>query len=239
MRNELFKEPPPDIEFPYFEVVYYDQPESVGIKIKATDGRSERWQEESRTIHGDGSINDWRSSDEGTQYRWKQKVGELLKEGFLLRDHHLKTTLEPMIGRRCFLVDFPQDYKLFTQTKDGRMDHYLIGSETASAFRSPQEFFLHALWLMKGAKSRRGGSPDCECKYCDGSRTQQEIDEDYQLPGRKDSGHRSSGRHAGPSAASSETIIQQAKDYRNIKKPSTGVQQAASKGIESIDLALV
>lgn len=36
-----------------------------------------------------------------------------------------------MKGRRRFLTDFPPDYKLFTQTKDGRTDHYLVGTAPA------------------------------------------------------------------------------------------------------------
>ena len=151
-----------------------------------------------------------------------------------------------MVDRRCFLIDFPPDYKLFTHTKDGRMDHYLIGmparpcplpwfstrflvapgSKTVSSFRSPQEFFLHARWLMMGAEENSEGYPACECKYCGVTRSQREIDQEFQLPGRKgsrhkDSGH-TSGRHGGSSsAATSGTIISQAKDYRNLKKPNT------------------
>lgn len=148
--------------------------------------------------------------------------------------------LRPMMGRRCFLIDFPPDYKMFTHTKDGRVDHYLIGmpvrpcllpwfsmfasgSKTVSSFRSPQEFFLHARWLMMGAEVNSEGYPVCECKYCGGTRSQREIDQEFQLPGRKDSRHKSSGHRNGgaSSTATSEKIILQAKDYRNLKKPST------------------
>jgi len=98
------------------------------------------------------------------------------------------------------------------------------GSKYVSAFRSPQEFFLHGRWLIMGADMNKG-SPDCSCKYCD-KRTQKEIDEEFQLPaGRTGSGHlgQHSGRPGGSSsAATSGTIINQAKDYRNLKKPTTG-----------------
>ena len=71
------------------------------------------------------------------------------------------------------------------------------------------------------------GLPNCQCKYCDGTRTQKEIDRDFHLPGPKDSSHKGSGYYSGrlggsSSAATSEKIIMQAKDYRNLKKPSTG-----------------
>lgn len=65
----------------------------------------------------------------------------------------------------------------------------------------------------------------CGCKYCTPTRKQRDIDKEYQLPGLKDSGHKGSGsgRHgASSSAATSETIIMRAKDYRNLKKPSAG-----------------
>lgn len=69
------------------------------------------------------------------------------------------------------------------------------------------------------------GTRACRCKYCDPTRKQRDIDREYQLPGHKDSGHKGSGsgRHgASSSAATSETIIMRAKDYRNLKKPSAG-----------------
>jgi hypothetical protein len=77
---------------------------------------------------------------------------------------------------------------------------------------------------MTGADMDSDGSPDCECKYCGPIRSQGEIDREYELPGHRDSGQKGSGRHGGSSsaAATSETIIMQAKDYRNLKKPSTG-----------------
>ena len=89
MRSEVHKEPPPDLEFPYFKVTYYDQPESVGITIKTTDGRSKRWPDCSQTFHSDGSINNWQVSEEDQQYHWKQKLGELLRDSFLLVDQDL------------------------------------------------------------------------------------------------------------------------------------------------------
>jgi hypothetical protein len=90
MRGDFHKEPPLDIEFPYFEVVYYDQPESVGITINATDGRSKRWPDCSQTMESDGSINIWEPADDGAQHTWRQKLGEFLTDRFLLVDPKLK-----------------------------------------------------------------------------------------------------------------------------------------------------
>ena len=89
MQGDFLKEPPPDIEFPCFEVIYYDRPESVGITIKATDARSNRWPDCGQTILADGSINNWQPSDEDTQHQWRQKLGEFLTDKFLLADSHL------------------------------------------------------------------------------------------------------------------------------------------------------
>ena len=74
---------------------------------------------------------------------------------------------------------------------------------------------------MMGAEENSEGYPACECKYCGVIRSQREIDQEFQLPGRKNSHHKNpSGRHGGVSSgATSEVIISQAKDYRNLKKP--------------------
>ena len=154
MRSEFHKEPPPDLEFPSFEVTYYDKPASAGITVKTTDARRRRWPDSSQSFHNDGSISGLKPSSEDTQHQWRQKLGELLTDKFLLVDEHLSgmictllfflsqsnssplvcstVHLRPMAGRRCFLIDFPSDYKLFTHTKDGRIDHYLIGTPILS-----------------------------------------------------------------------------------------------------------
>lgn len=89
MRGEVYKEPPPDVEFPYFEVTYYDRPPSAGITIKVTDARSERWPDSSQSFHSDGSISGLKVSHEDTQHQWRQKLGELLRDKFLLADERL------------------------------------------------------------------------------------------------------------------------------------------------------
>ena len=90
MRAEAHREPPPDLEFPHFKVTYFDVPQSVGITITTTDGRSERWLDCSQGLHSDGSINSWQPSDEEVEYVWKQKIGELLTDWFLMTDPRLR-----------------------------------------------------------------------------------------------------------------------------------------------------
>jgi hypothetical protein len=53
------------------------------------------------------------------------------------------------------------------------------GSKTASRFRSPAEFFFHAKWLADGMPVTSSGASECECTYCDRSRTQGEISTVY------------------------------------------------------------
>ena len=89
MRSETHKEPPPDIEFPCFEVTYYDQPASAGITVKVTDARSKRWPDTSQSFHSDGSISGLKPSNDDIQHQWRQKLGEILTNKFLLTDQHL------------------------------------------------------------------------------------------------------------------------------------------------------
>lgn len=101
MRGEVHRGPPPDIEFPYFEVIYYDKPASAGIRIKTTDANSKRWPDVSQSFHSDGSISGLKPSDEDTQHQWRQKLGELLTDRFLLVDDHLS-------GMICTLLFLPR-----------------------------------------------------------------------------------------------------------------------------------
>jgi hypothetical protein len=89
MGGEVHKAPPPDLEFSHFEITYYDQPESVGITIKTTDARSKRWPDCGQGLHDDGSISIMNPSNEDTQHQWRQKLGELLTDNFLLVDPQL------------------------------------------------------------------------------------------------------------------------------------------------------
>lgn len=101
MRSQFHKEPPPDLEFPYFEVTYYDQPASAGITIKTTDARSKRWPDTTQSFHSDGSISGLSTSKEDTQHQWRQKLGELLTDKFLLADEHLSGMIRALFPLLC------------------------------------------------------------------------------------------------------------------------------------------
>ena len=52
-----------------------------------------------------------------------------------------------------------------------RTDPYLFGSH-AHRFRSSNEFFPHAVWLLCDTSMKSG---NCVCKYCSGSKTMRET----------------------------------------------------------------
>lgn len=89
------------------------------------------------------------------------------------------------------LSDFPQGYRLYTRVKrvDGktmRRDTYLLGESfhvmtlslfdlcTGSTtpgcrrFKSPNEIYLHFLWLARNRPLNDIGRPKCKCCNCSG-----------------------------------------------------------------------
>ncbi|KAI0030136.1 hypothetical protein K488DRAFT_72411 [Vararia minispora EC-137] len=105
--------------------------------------------------------------DKGSQ-TWRLTIGSYI--GTIMFGH------ENTRGQsRWFLHDFPEHYELFGRekepVKDGkpyRKDRYLHGcpSTVATAFRSPNEFTRHAMWLMDGMPRDEYGHSRCLCIYC-------------------------------------------------------------------------
>jgi len=106
------------------------------------------------------------------------------------------------------IADFPANYKLFVKERQTegdnhpQKDHYLCGRPPPSPpsppvhnithhlfsggerdYRSPQEFYPHLHWLLENAQ---GVSNPCICKYCDTSRTQEQINKIFPLPPSKE-----------------------------------------------------
>lgn len=73
-----------------------------------------------------------------------------------------------MTRRRCFLNDFPSGYKLFKQTKDGRTDHYLIGTTVRShllaCFLIWSSFFVR-VEIRRRLQITSGILPPCMVAY--------------------------------------------------------------------------
>ena len=68
--------------------------------------------------------------------------------------------------RQYILRDFPAGYALFEQRRrkagpSNDRDAYLYGSTIVNCFRSPEEFFEHAEWLITNMEG------PCGCQYCD------------------------------------------------------------------------
>ncbi|TCD61957.1 hypothetical protein EIP91_007665 [Steccherinum ochraceum] len=100
----------------------------------------------------DDFVDDFVEADEKALTRWKRKVGMLVVRDFV----------KPEVQRRglkwrtdmSMLVDFPAGYTLYMRRKGDktttRKDYYLRGSSHVRQFRSPDEFYLHLIWLMSG-----------------------------------------------------------------------------------------
>ncbi|KZS87111.1 hypothetical protein SISNIDRAFT_553315 [Sistotremastrum niveocremeum HHB9708] len=98
---------------------------------------------------------------------WRKKIGDHLAGGIL--------QLSDASSAHYSLSDFPSGYTLFEHRKGDRYsikrrDRYLYGSGSVMRFRSPEEFYPHGEWLIRGASS----SIPCECKYCSPSSTRRD-----------------------------------------------------------------
>ncbi|KZT34604.1 hypothetical protein SISSUDRAFT_1122140 [Sistotremastrum suecicum HHB10207 ss-3] len=98
--------------------------------------------------------------------KWLKKIGHYIAQFFLL----------PLFPSGVFpdhveyrLKSWPDGYRLYIHRSGDRQcprkDLYLYGSKRVKCFRSPEEFFEHAVWLMKGGE---GSGEDCECQHCAG-----------------------------------------------------------------------
>ncbi|KAG9093977.1 hypothetical protein FS749_013355 [Ceratobasidium sp. UAMH 11750] len=107
--------------------------------------------------------------------KWCRKAGA----------HVAKVCLKEQMYSGFSMDGFPQGYALFCHHKtslgkEDRNDVYLYGAKGGIRFRSPNEFLLHAQWLMEGAKEDK-----CKCKWCTGgfSCSQIKINARFNLPG--------------------------------------------------------
>jgi hypothetical protein len=102
-------------------------------------------------------------SDSSQVFWWKAKIGTWLARYVLKLDDAVQ-------GKRKYaLQEFPANYVLFQHRNgpkhDPRTDCYLESSGKVFRFRSPEEFFPHAEWLIK-KKGPDGLRDFCCCKYC-------------------------------------------------------------------------
>lgn len=114
-------------------------------------------------------------ADEAAVKRWHRKLGLLAARDALERD--VARACPP--GTTVWLQELPSGYTLYVHKKghrhSPRRDYYLYGSRHTVAFRSPEEFAPHLVWLLSGQPMSDGGVRECECKYCGSVRSQREI----------------------------------------------------------------
>ncbi|KZT34611.1 hypothetical protein SISSUDRAFT_266950 [Sistotremastrum suecicum HHB10207 ss-3] len=94
-----------------------------------------------------------------TSLHWLHKVGHHIAKSFL----HLPNA--DLVAYR--MKSWPDHYRLYEhRTGDRhrpRRDCYLYGSRRVWCFRSPEEFYEHAFWIMNGGDNAK---EECKCKYC-------------------------------------------------------------------------
>jgi len=154
------------------------------IKIKNTDAVHDHMPSEEQrqlTIDEEGKFSQYelqRAGDD-TYELWMRKIGPYLADWVLRLPRHENPPWK--------LLKFPRNYTLWdhksgvvTDRGNPRHDAYLYGAPhlgprmarsqtTATVFRSPMEFVPHAIWLM------RGGTGQCDCKYCIPGQNQNDI----------------------------------------------------------------
>ncbi|KAH9832198.1 uncharacterized protein C8Q71DRAFT_265888 [Rhodofomes roseus] len=169
------------LQTPYYAAYSYG-PHTVGIVLEddTTDGDPYRKIKDTldeRDEHG--NINQFVVADAETRRHWLRRLGliaakQMLKEDLRRQGDRLRGPID-----QAAIADFPKDYELYLhktqRAYDPRKDVYLFGSRNVTVFRSPAEFAEHLIWLMSGSPLKSNGKPDCDCVYCDPSRTQAEI----------------------------------------------------------------
>ncbi|KAI0339444.1 hypothetical protein BDW22DRAFT_1486898 [Trametopsis cervina] len=157
----------------------------VELSPGATDADTSRYPSTDHQELEDGKVVYYESADLKTVNGWKGKLGGQLCEHVLKKEARQRgVEWDYQLARSAFkLFDFPEGYRLYVKKRGDphvpRTDAYLFGSRDVTVFRSPKEFFPHLRWLVLGQQYDSDGKTLCDCKYCDSSATQKEINERY------------------------------------------------------------
>ncbi|KAK7927231.1 hypothetical protein PG985_004229 [Apiospora marii] len=95
--------------------------------------------------------------DDKRYIAWLFRLGSLLRDQFLPGPEHQ--------DRVYFLEKLPDHYHIRCKTAQNRLDYYLYGyphGNKPKAFRSPNDFFPHLLWIVGGNKDKGL----CSCQLC-------------------------------------------------------------------------
>ncbi|KAI0630382.1 hypothetical protein C8Q77DRAFT_1137849 [Trametes polyzona] len=132
-----------------------------------------------RTRDAEGLVNYYEQADDDIERLWREKLGRWLYNHIVKEDMARKGISPTSSPDKVYLANFPANYTLWTHKKghphDPRIDHYLYGSRFVDKFRSPMEFCLHLKWILDGQPMKPSRTPDCRCRWCDGTIPQAEI----------------------------------------------------------------
>ncbi|KAG9007468.1 hypothetical protein FRB93_007883 [Tulasnella sp. JGI-2019a] len=134
------------------------------IRFNASDGdpteRPTALMQDRSVVNGEVNYHRKVNLNESACKAWRKKIGTTLA-----RDLNLDLTKE------WYLAGWPQNYELFVHLKGPqykpRHDLYLYGGP--SRFRSANEFYPHARWLLTNPEGK------CDCKYCGNTKLQRAI----------------------------------------------------------------
>ncbi|KIO24850.1 hypothetical protein M407DRAFT_97788 [Tulasnella calospora MUT 4182] len=137
------------------------------IHFTRTDGdpahRPTTQQRDSCVVNGDVNFMRTVGVNEPAAALWRKKVGTALAKDLGLDQ-----------GKVWYLSGWPVDYELFVHAKGPvnapRLDLYLYGGP--SKFRSANEFYPHARWLLTAPSLE---TTKCVCKYCGNVKYQRQI----------------------------------------------------------------
>ncbi|KAK8105436.1 hypothetical protein PG999_008795 [Apiospora kogelbergensis] len=97
------------------------------------------------------------AEDDKRYVAWLFRLGTLLRDQFLPGPEHQ--------DRTYFLDRLPDHYHIRYKTAQNRLDYYLYGyphGNKPKAFRSPNDFFPHLIWIVGGSKDKSL----CSCQLC-------------------------------------------------------------------------
>ncbi|KAM5531591.1 hypothetical protein V8D89_014760 [Ganoderma adspersum] len=149
---------------------------------------------------------------------WRTKLGKYLYDFVVKEDLKKEGIRLPYPPDEIILVSLPKHYTLWVHKKGDaavpRTDAYLHGSRFVHQFRSPAEFCHHLKWLLDGQPMKANRKRACDCRYCDGSRTQAQISEGFGAYHKRDhhGGGRGRGSRGRPRTEESPIVVY--KDYR-------------------------
>ncbi|PIL36199.1 hypothetical protein GSI_01860 [Ganoderma sinense ZZ0214-1] len=206
------------ITTPLYEAGLHQKTMYIALRDNATDAASElRPLQPVPSDNAKGDVDFYQEAEDKLDRLWRTKLGRYLYDYVVKEDLKKEGIRLPYSPDEIMLVSLPKHYTLWVHKKgnaaDPRQDAYLHGSRFVNKFRSPAEFCHHLKWLLHGQPTKANGKPACDCRYCDGSRSQAEISQGFGAYHKRD--HHGGGRsRGGGRTRAQESPIVVYKDYR-------------------------